>query len=77
MRIAVLHCWNCYNIYIFSVAYGDLRIREGSDSGLLEFDAANDGWLPICRDGFDNDAGDVACRQLGYVEASDVYTYSG
>ena len=74
MRTTVLHY--CNNIY-FSVAYGDLRIREGGDSGLLEFDAGNDGWLQICRDGFDNDAGDVACRQLGYIEASDVYTYSG
>ena len=60
----------------FPIEYGDLRIREGSDSGLLEFDIGYYEWHPICKDGFDDDAGDVACRQLGYAWLSDVYVYS-
>ena len=57
----------------FSIAYyGDLRINGGGKSGQLEFYYY--GWGAVCKDGFDDDAGDVACRQLGYVRSSDVYT---
>ena len=59
------------------IAYGDLRLRGGADEsdGRLEFDSGFGGWGVICTTGFDDDAGDVACRQLGYVRSSDVYTY--
>ena len=64
-------------VLIFSllIAYGDLRIRGGTESGQLEFDSGYGDWGAVCKDGFDDDAGDVACRQLGYVRADDVYTY--
>ena len=57
--------------------YGDLRLTEGgSDSdGALEFDTGDRDWTPICKSGFDNDAGDVACKQLGYKQSSDLTTY--
>ena len=29
----------------------------------------------MCKSGFDDNAGDVACDQLGYLRADDVYTY--
>jgi len=59
-----------------SIAYGDLRINGGGDDGRLEFQDSSGYWRTICTDGFDDDAGDVACQQLGYVQSSDVYTYS-
>ena len=58
---------------MLSVAYGDLRISGGGRSGLLQF--YDRGWGAVCKDGFDDDAGDVACRQLGYVRFSDVSVY--
>ena len=60
-----------------NIAYGDLRIRGGTESdSQLEFDSGYGDWGAVCKDGFDDDAGDVACRQLGYVRSTDVYTYS-
>ena len=54
--------------------YGNIRISGGGDDGQLEF---YDGrWGAVCTDGFDDDAGDVACKQLGYLQSSNVYTYS-
>ena len=60
------------SIISFSIGYyGDLRIIGGTESGQLEFYRYR--WGIICKDGFDDDAGDVACRQLGYARSSDVY----
>ena len=78
---------NNYSSYSYSVAvmttvivfianYGDLRIVGGCDSGQLQFDTGSNNWGAICTTGFDDEAGDVACRQLGYVRPTDVYTYS-
>ena len=64
--------WKCN---IFFAAYGDLRIRDGSDSGLLEMDISGD-WYAVCINAFNDEAEDVACRQLGFVRSSDVYVYS-
>ena len=50
-------------------------MHGGADSGRLEFNNGYNDWGAVCTTGFDDDAGDVACRQLGYVRASDVYTY--
>ena len=55
------------------IGYGDLRISGGGRSGRLEF--LDGTWGSVCTTGFDDDAGDVACRQLGYVRSTDVYTY--
>jgi len=66
------------SFYYFSIAYvyGDVRISGGGKNGKLEFQDSNGVWGSICTNGFDDDAGDVACRQLGYLQASNVYTYS-
>jgi len=62
--------------YTVSIAYyGDLRINGGGDDGRLEFRVSYSDWRTICTNGFDDDAGDVACQQLGYVQSKDVYTY--
>ena len=61
---------------VFSIAFGDVRINDGGSSGRLEFQIDNGKWGTVCRSGFNNDAGDVACRQLGYVQSSDVYSYT-
>ena len=61
---------------VFSIAFGDVRISEGHRSGRLEFQNDDGNWGTVCRGGFNNDAGDVACRQLGYVGSSDVYSYT-
>jgi len=58
-----------------SIAYGDLRISGGGKDGKLEFQVSYGDWRSICTDGFDDEAGDVACRQLGYVQSKDVYAY--
>ncbi|XP_065913381.1 galectin-3-binding protein A-like [Dysidea avara] len=52
--------------------YGSLRITDGGDSGRLEFQDADGVWGTVCGNGFGEDAGDVACRQLGYLRAEDV-----
>ncbi|XP_065916105.1 macrophage scavenger receptor types I and II-like [Dysidea avara] len=54
-------------------SYGDLRIYGGGDSGRLEFRLDNGTWGTVCNEGFDDDAGDVACIQLGYRQSSDVF----
>ena len=61
------------SIISLSIDYGDIRIVGGTDSGPLEFDRGYYDWGVICKDGFNDDAGDVACRQLGYLRSSDVY----
>ena len=54
--------------YIF-IAYGDLTING---DGRLLFDNGTK-WGIVCTFGFDDMAGDVACRQLGYVRSTNVY----
>jgi len=54
------------------IGFGDLRIYGGGDSGRLEFQLDNGTWGTVCDDGFDDDAGDVACEQLGYRRSSDI-----
>ena len=58
----------------FVIAFGDLRINGGGRSGRLEFRRTT-GWASVCRNGFDDDAAEVACNQLGYVRFSNVFTY--
>ena len=53
-----------------------MRIYEGGDSGRLDFQLGDGRWGTVCKNGFDDDAGDVACDQLGYLRADDVYTYA-
>ena len=50
-------------------------MKYDDDSVALEFDAGNGDWIPICRNGFDDNAGDVACRQLGHERSSELSTY--
>ena len=55
----------------------NVRISGGGSSGKLLFQhycSYGDSWYTVCRDGFDDNAGDVACHQLGYAKASNVYT---
>jgi len=49
-----------------------VRIYGGGDSGRLEFQLVNGTWGTVCSQGFDDDAGDVACKQLGYRRSTDV-----
>jgi len=49
-----------------------VRISGGGDSGRLEFKLSNGTWGTVCSQGFDDDAGDVACKQLGYLRSSDI-----
>ena len=51
-----------------------MRISGGGKSGRLEIQNRDGSWGTICSSGFDDDAGDVACSQLGYDESSRVYT---
>ena len=46
------------------------------DSGELLFEEYEYNWNTVCAMGFDDNAGDVACRQLGYQRSTDVYTYA-
>ena len=62
------------NYFSIAYRYGDLRIVGGGDSGQLQFYSIDGYWGAICGYGFDDNAGDVACRQLGYEQAEDVYT---
>ena len=59
---------------ISSIAFGDIRINGDGRSGRLEFRDIV-GWSTVCAGGFDDNAGEVACRQLGYVRSSDVQSY--
>jgi len=52
------------------IAYGDLRIERGESSGRLEFQRRDGTWGTVCERGFNDDAADVACNQLGYRRAS-------
>lgn len=59
--------------YIVLVGFGNLRIYGGGDTGRLEFRLDNGTWGTVCNEGFDDQAGDVACAQLGYRQSSDVF----
>ena len=52
---------------------GTLRIIGSKRSGQLQYYNGTN-WGDVCRNGFDDEAGDVACRQLGYLRSSHVYT---
>ena len=65
---------NCYIICPTDLA--DVRIYEGGDSGRLDFQLDDGRWGTVCKSGFDDNAGDVACDQLGYLRVDDVYTYA-
>ena len=60
---------------IAAVKHGAIRIVGSSRSGKLQFYNGRE-WGSVCINGFDDDAGDVACRQLGYLRSSDVYIYA-
>ena len=32
-------------------------------------------WGRVCADGFDDNAADVVCRNLGYLRSNGMYTY--
>ena len=73
-----MHSYNNFNCNDFSIAYyyyGDIQIIGGGRFGQLQFYNGY-AWGAICTNGFDYNAGNVACRQLGYRQSSDVYTYS-
>lgn len=55
--------------------YGAIRINGGGDSGQLEFRDYDGDWGTVCDRGFDREAADVACKQLGYRRSSKVYTH--
>jgi len=57
---------------VFITDYGDVRIYGGGDSGRLEFQRSDGTWGTVCNRGFDDDAGDVACKQLGYRRSTDI-----
>ena len=58
------------------IAQGDIQINGSGNSGLLQFDKGYDDWGAICEYGFYDDAGSLACAQLGYEGFTDVFTYS-
>ena len=60
-------------IYIFSVAFGNLRISGGGSSGKLEFQIYESDWGAVCLNGFSDATGDVTCAQLNLGQSQDVY----
>lgn len=58
-------------LHVFYIlGYGDLRINTssgGKHSGRLEYEDENGKWGTVCSYGFDGNAADVACKQLGSV----------
>ena len=72
--VVILHgCHN--NDGYFPIAIGDIRIKGGGKSGLLQFDKGDDDWGAFCSVTFSYYARDVVCAQLGYEGSSDVFTY--
>jgi len=57
---------------VFAVEYGNPRISGGGNSGKLEFQRYDGSWGTVCDDGFDENAGEVACRELGYERLNKV-----
>ena len=79
----LLYCCSAYGYHInvwvcilISIDNGELQIWFSKGGKNLASDRGSGDWGTICKDGFDDDAGDVACKQLGYVQFSDVYTYT-
>lgn len=70
--ISVLH----HLIVIFSTVCTSVYLSGGGMSGNLEYldDFGTRG--AVCADGFDDNAADVVCRQLGYVRSNGTYTYT-
>jgi len=62
--LAALICFDCA---LFYVGYGDLRINSGSNGGILEIQIGDGIWGTVCSSGFDQNAANVACKQLGYL----------
>ena len=71
---AVLHV--AITITYSPIAEGDIRISGGGKSGLLQYNKGDDDWGAICKYGIDDDAGDIACTQLGYRRSTDIFVYS-
>ena len=67
--------YNNYNYNSIAAKYGAIRIVGNSRSGELQFYNGSN-WGSVCKDGFYDDAGDVACRELGYLRFSGVYFYA-
>ena len=58
-----------YSEYIIvATGYGDLWLN-GSNN-ILEFQLSDGTWGTVCIRGFDDDAADTACKQLGYQSES-------
>ena len=57
------------------IGYGDLRIDGGGESGRLEFRDYDGDWGTVCDHGFDREAADVACKQMGYRRSEKVLDY--
>ena len=49
-----------------------MRISGDGHPGRLEFQLADGTWGTVCSQGFNDDAGDVACKQLGYRRSDDI-----
>ena len=49
-------------------------VVEGNPVDWIFYDGYK--WGSVCTNGFGDDAGNVACRQLGYGKYNNVYTYS-
>ena len=74
-NVAILHIYydNSGYFSIESYDYGVLRISSEGKFGQLEFYNGSN-WGAVCTNGFNDDAGDVACRQLGYGRSSNIYS---
>ena len=73
--IQLIASYTYCGIYL-SLGYGDIRILGDGDSGELLFEEYEYNWNTVCVTGFGDNAGDVACRHLGYQRSTDVYTYA-
>ena len=62
----VYHIITCMTLLHYCIDYGELRIYGGGNYGRLEFRQRDGQWGTVCSQGFDVDAADVACEQLGY-----------
>ena len=49
-----------------------MRISGGGESGRLEFREYDGEWGTVCDHGFNREAADVACKQMGYRRCDNV-----
>ena len=66
----------CNLIVLFLIIvkeYGDLRINGSGRAGKLQFQDDHGNWSSLCITGFNDYAGDVACKQLGYKRFTNFY----